>query len=465
MRCRPSVPGSDPDVWCSTGQTPVEISYRSETADEYTRNRCKLDLYVPAKEGFETLVWFHGGGLENGDKRDLIAMGVVKFFLSQNVAVASVNYRLSPKASYPNYIEDAAAALEEVQRQVSQKNGATSKIFVAGHSAGGYLAAMLGSDESYLKSRGLTPLGIAGVIPVSGQMVTHSTVKKERGTPKSRVVVDEAAPSFHVKENLPPFLCIAADGDLPMRKEENSLFVAALQAAGHKRCKYVEFANRNHDTIASRMSESGDAVAETILQFIRSRSEEIDRIDAQWKQSVQTAFAYEQKAKRIPSLTYAIVTKNEKILEGALGFSRPSSSTPANLQSVYRVGSVSKLFTDIAVMQLVEEKKLNLTSPIRNWLGNVPDASPLAGPITLQHLMTHRSGIVRESPIGNYFDSTEPSLEATIQSLHGTKQIYPLDTKTKYSNAAIAVVGTSSKIFRRLPLHNTCIKDFCTPSA
>lgn len=423
------------------GQTPVEIGYRIESGDEYARNRCKLDLHVPAKEGFETLIWLHGGGLENGDKRDAIANGVVKFFLSHNVAVASVNYRLSPKASYPNYIEDASAALDEVQRQVAHKNGATSKIFVAGHSAGGYLAAMLGTDESYLKARGLTPLGIAGVIPVSGQMVTHSTVKKERGIPKSRILVDEAAPCFHVKENLPPFLCIAADGDLPMRKEENSLFVAALQAAGHREAKYVEFTGRNHDTIASRMSESGDAVAETILQFIRSRSAEIDRINAQWKQSVQHAFEYEQKAKKIPSLSYAIVTKNGKILEGAQGFSRPSSSIPADLQSIYRVGSVSKLFTDIAVMQLVEEEKLNLASPIRHWLSNVPDSSPLAGPITLQQLMTHRSGIVRESPIGNYFDSTEPTLEATIQSLHGTKQIYPIDTKTKYSNAAIAVVG------------------------
>src|SRR5690606_33869907 len=74
----------------------------------------------------------------------------------------------------------------------------------------------------------------------------------------------------------------------------------------------------------------------------------------------------------------------------------------------------------------------------------LPDLKPLnrwAAPITLRQLMSHRSGMVRESPVGNYFDPTEPTLQQTIASLNRTALVYRPETTTKYSNAAIAVVG------------------------
>ncbi|PYP61087.1 MAG: hypothetical protein DMD26_18560 [Gemmatimonadetes bacterium] len=108
---------------------------------------------------------------------------------------------------------------------------------------------------------------------------------------------------------------------------------------------------------------------------------------------------------------------------------------------MYRVGSVSKLFTDVAIMQLVEQGKVDLDAPVTTYVTEFHPHNPYGRPITLRQLMSHRAGLVREPPIGNYFDSTSPPLAATIASLNGTTLVYPPETHTKYSNAAIAAVG------------------------
>ena len=113
----------------------------------------------------------------------------------------------------------------------------------------------------------------------------------------------------------------------------------------------------------------------------------------------------------------------------------------ATADTVYRVGSVSKLFTDIALMQLVERGKVDLDAPVTRYLPDFRPRNPFGKPITLRQLMSHRSGLVREPPVGSYFDPTEPSLAATIESLDRTPLVYPPGTRTKYSNAALAAIG------------------------
>src|SRR5205814_1331200 len=123
------------------------------------------------------------------------------------------------------------------------------------------------------------------------------------------------------------------------------------------------------------------------------------------------------------------------------GLADPKAKIPASAETVYRIGSVSKLFTDIAIMQLVERGELNLDAPIADYLPNFHPHNSFGTPITLRELMSHRSGLLREPPIGNYFETTQPSLAATVRSLNDTELVFPPNTHTKYSNAAIAVVG------------------------
>src|SRR5262245_10852698 len=145
--------------------------------------------------------------------------------------------------------------------------------------------------------------------------------------------------------------------------------------------------------------------------------------------------------KKLPAISIAIVDDQTVVWAKGFGSADPEKKTPATAQTLYRVGSVSKLFTDVAVMQLVEQKKLDLDAPVTNYVPEFQPKNTSGKPITLRHLMTHRSGLIRESSIGNYFDKDNQSLEQMVASLNSTELVYPPETKIKYSNAAIAVVG------------------------
>ena len=143
----------------------------------------------------------------------------------------------------------------------------------------------------------------------------------------------------------------------------------------------------------------------------------------------------------IPALSIAIVDDQQIVWAQGFGMADPKEKIPATAETVYRIGSVSKLFTDIAIMQRVERGEINLDTPVNTYLPEFKPRNPFGAPITLRELMSHRSGLLREPPVGNYFETTEPTLAATVASLNDTELVYAPGTHTKYSNAAIAVVG------------------------
>jgi acetyl esterase/lipase len=250
-----------------------DIAYKSGDLTDYERERSRLDLYLPGEvAGFPTVVWFHGGGLTAGDKAEGTQAAIARSLAERGIGVVSVNYRLSPRASFPAYVEDAAASVAWVLDHIEDYGGEPGAVFVSGHSAGGYLAAMVGLDEQYLAAHGHGLDDLAGLIPISGQMVTHATVRDERGFPSSQPLVDAAAPAYHVRPDAPPFLAIAGSDDLPARPEENRYVVAALQAVEHSDATYLEFEGRNHGTIVTQIPNANDPVARAISEFIERQT-------------------------------------------------------------------------------------------------------------------------------------------------------------------------------------------------
>ncbi len=236
---------------------------------DYERERNLLDLYLPPNaEQFPVIVWFHGGNITAGDKAEGAHSAIARTLAARGIAVASVNYRLSPRVNFPAYIEDAAASVAWVLEHIEDYDGDADKVFVSGHSAGGYLASMVGLDPQFLGALGHSPQDLAGLIPISGQMVTHGTVRTERDLPANRPLVDAAAPVFHVSAEAPPFLAIAGSEDLPARPEENRYFVAAMKAVENPDVAYREFEGRNHGTIVTQIPEPGDPVTEAIVDFV-----------------------------------------------------------------------------------------------------------------------------------------------------------------------------------------------------
>jgi CubicO group peptidase (beta-lactamase class C family)/D-alanyl-D-alanine dipeptidase len=156
--------------------------------------------------------------------------------------------------------------------------------------------------------------------------------------------------------------------------------------------------------------------------------------------SLQRAIESERAQKQLPAVAIILVDDQTPIWEMSFGEARPK--TPVNPETIYRVGSVSKLFTDIALMQLVEKKQVELDAPVSRYLPDFHPINPFnKDEITLRQLMTHRSGLVREPAVGHYFDPTSPSIQQTVASLNQSELIYPPGQRTKYSNAGITVVG------------------------
>jgi len=227
------------------------ISYRTaeeEKQDDYISERCKLDIYYPENtKDFTTVVWFHGGGITSGNKH------IPEKLKKQGIAVVAVNYRLSPKAKCPSYIEDAAAAVAWAFTNIEKYGGDPKKIVISGHSAGGYLASMIGLDKKWLAKFDIDADKIAMLIPFSGHCITHMTIRKERGISDKQPIVDEFAPLFHVRAEAPPLILITGDRELEMlgRYEENAYMMRMMKIAGHTKTKLYELDSFDHGGMAS----------------------------------------------------------------------------------------------------------------------------------------------------------------------------------------------------------------------
>lgn len=223
------------------------ISYVPKTEkDVYKKSRCVLDIYYPKdKKDFATVIWFHGGGLEGGEK------GIPQELKNRGIAVIAANYRLSPKAKSPAYIEDAAEAVAWAFGHITSFGGSADHIYVSGHSAGGYLALMVGLDKKYLAQFGIDANRIRGLLPVSGQTNTHYTIRKERGLPMETPIVDALAPLNVVRKDIPPTLLITGDKNLEMmaRYEENAHLYSVLKGIGAKEIKLYELQGFDHGNV------------------------------------------------------------------------------------------------------------------------------------------------------------------------------------------------------------------------
>ena len=152
--------------------------------------------------------------------------------------------------------------------------------------------------------------------------------------------------------------------------------------------------------------------------------------------------AYQQ----IPGLSVAIVKDQEVIWSGGFGVSDLEKKTPATASTIYSICSISKLFTSVAVMQLRDEGKLRLDDPVAkhlSWFTALKPNKPEAGDITIEGLLTHASGLPRESnqPYWTGPDFPFPTHDQIVAGLSEQQALYPAETYFQYSNLGITLAG------------------------
>jgi CubicO group peptidase (beta-lactamase class C family) len=152
----------------------------------------------------------------------------------------------------------------------------------------------------------------------------------------------------------------------------------------------------------------------------------------------------QQAYDRIPGLSAAVVHDQETVWTGAYGLAHPDRQEPASVETIYSICSISKLFTAIAVMQLRDEGRLALSDPVDRHLPWFDlRQAPGAPPVTVQGLLTHASGLPRESdhPYWSAPDFEFPTREQIITGLRNQEALYPAWRYFQYSNLGLSLAG------------------------
>ena len=220
-----------------------DINYRPDATDAYAQERCRLDVYYPTQlRDAPVVVWFHGGGLVGGGK-DIPAE-----LQDEGYVVVAANYRFLTRATIDDCIDDAAAAVAWTFQHAAEYNGSARKVFVTGHSAGGYLTDLIGLDKHWLAKYGIDADSIAGLLPLSGQVITHYNVRKPQGKGPLEPTIDQYAPLAHLRADAPPMVIISGDRELELygRYEEQAYFWRMLRLVGHPECSLYEIQGFDH---------------------------------------------------------------------------------------------------------------------------------------------------------------------------------------------------------------------------
>lgn len=239
------------------------ICYASDKPDAQV-----LDLYLPDCNSFPVVIYFHGGGIVGGDKKE----SFLKHLQAKGVAVISANYRMYPDAKYPEFVEDAASVVAWAYKNMSTY-GTIQGYFVGGSSAGGYLTQLLCFDKHYLQAHGIDSDEITGYIMDAGQPTAHFNVLKERGFDHRRVIIDETAPIYHItaNRNYAPMLILTAENDMRNRAEQTALMISTLLHLGCDESKIDSrvMAGYKHVGYVTDIGENGNSVfADLIYEFV-----------------------------------------------------------------------------------------------------------------------------------------------------------------------------------------------------
>ena len=223
----------------------------------------QLDLYLPKdKTNFPVLVFIHGGGWTSGDRALYQPLG--NLLAKAGIGVAIPSYRLMPGVKFPNQVEDAAAAVAWVAKNIKGRGGDLNRFYISGHSAGGHLATLLALDPIHLRNHDVDPALIKGVISMSGVYDVKSL--PVFGEPEVRRA---ASPMQYVRAGLPPFLVTYCQWDYPFLPYQAREFVAEMRKSFvHTNLVYVP--ELSHISEVIHMIEPEDITIKSIFRFIET---------------------------------------------------------------------------------------------------------------------------------------------------------------------------------------------------
>lgn len=244
-----------------------------------------VDIYAPAgAKNLPVVFWIHGGGWQAGDKTSVQLKP--QLFVDKGFVFVSTNYRLLPSVEMEAIFLDVAKSLGWVHKHIAEHGGDPKRIFVMGHSAGAQLAALICTDDRYLKAEGVPFSVLKGCVPVDGDtydvpaiIETAETRRRVHGLPQAKFGHREKfgnTPEKHRDysavthvasgKNIPPFLILHV-ADHPDNAAQAQRFDAVLKDAG---IPVTVFGAKetNHTRINEELGKPDDASTKALLDFV-----------------------------------------------------------------------------------------------------------------------------------------------------------------------------------------------------
>jgi len=206
---------------------------QSATSIRYaTGPRQTLDVYRPAARGAPVIVFIYGGSWQNGDKATYSFVG--NALARRGYLTVIPDYRVFPQVRFPGFLQDAARAVRWARDNAARFGGDPNNIYLAGHSAGAYNAAMLAYDPRWLGAVGLSQRQIAGFIGLAGPYDFLPLKDKTLATIFGGANRRETQPIAYVSRHDPPSLLLAGTFDTTVEASNSTRLAAALEAAGNR---------------------------------------------------------------------------------------------------------------------------------------------------------------------------------------------------------------------------------------
>ena len=232
--------------------------------------RFKLDIYRPAKvtSASPVVVFFYGGNWAAGERGDYAFVG--RALAARGIVAVIPDYRLYPEVRYPDFLDDSAQAVAWTASNIARYGGDPNKLFLMGHSAGAYNAAMLALDARYLGQQGMAIRSLAGWIGLAGPYdfmpIENKTVRPVFHFPHTP---RQSQPINHTGGAVLPALLIAASTDKLVNPARNTGGLAAKLRAGGVPVEEVYYDGIGHTTLVASISA-----------LLRSLAPTLDAIDA-----------------------------------------------------------------------------------------------------------------------------------------------------------------------------------------
>lgn len=248
--------------------------YRKQIGIGYGRlERQRLDVYTPKGEvqNLPVVVFFYGGSFQSGRRKDYRFVG--QALTTRGFVAVIPDYRVYPEGKFPTFIEDGASAVSWARNHIDRFGGDPSRLFLMGHSAGAYIAAMLALNPRYLAQVGLSTADLRGFIGLAGPYDFLPLNKPKLLEIFGVYGPDETQPINFVNPSAPPALLLHGAKDRIIQPSNTKSLAERLRAA---KCQVVAtiYPQYRHLMILFVLAspfQDGEPVMDDIALFIRTQ--------------------------------------------------------------------------------------------------------------------------------------------------------------------------------------------------